>query len=51
MVGRFWMPYIGQAVGGQLELVLIGGAEERVLYTEDCPPNKGFLRFIAPTYL
>jgi hypothetical protein len=25
----FWKPYIGQAVGGELELmVLIGGAEE-----------------------
>jgi hypothetical protein len=27
MVGHFWKPYIGQAVGGELELmVLIGGA-------------------------
>jgi hypothetical protein len=30
MVGRFWKPYIGQAIGGELDLmVLIGGAEER----------------------
>jgi hypothetical protein len=30
MVGRFWQPYIGQAVGGDLDLmVLIGGAEGR----------------------
>jgi hypothetical protein len=28
MVERFWKPYIGQAVGGELNL-LIGGAEER----------------------
>jgi hypothetical protein len=29
-VGRIWKPYIGQAVGGELDLmVLIGGAEER----------------------
>jgi hypothetical protein len=29
-VGDFWKPYIGQAVGGELDLmVLIGGAEER----------------------
>jgi hypothetical protein len=28
MVGRFWKPYIGQAVGGELDLmVLIVGAE------------------------
>jgi hypothetical protein len=31
VVGRFWKPYTGQAVGGELYLmVLIGGAEERV---------------------
>jgi hypothetical protein len=30
MVGRFWQPYIGQAVGAELVLmVLIGGAVER----------------------
>jgi hypothetical protein len=30
MVGRFWMPFIGQAVGGELDLmVLTGEAEER----------------------
>jgi hypothetical protein len=30
MVGRFSKPYIGQAPGGELDLVvLIGGAEER----------------------
>jgi hypothetical protein len=29
IVGRFWKPYLGQAVGGELDLmVLIGGAEE-----------------------
>jgi hypothetical protein len=29
MVGHFWYPYTGQAVGGQLHLmVLIDGAEE-----------------------
>jgi hypothetical protein len=29
MVGRFWKPYIGQAVGGELDLmVLIGEAED-----------------------
>jgi hypothetical protein len=28
--GRFWKPYIGQALGGEWDLmVLIGGAEER----------------------
>jgi hypothetical protein len=32
MVGRFWQPYfLGQAVGGELDLmVLIGATEERV---------------------
>jgi hypothetical protein len=31
MVGHFWKPYIGQAVGGKLDLmVLIGEAEEPV---------------------
>jgi hypothetical protein len=30
IIGRFWKPYIGQAIGGELGLmVLIGGAEER----------------------
>jgi hypothetical protein len=30
MDGRFWKPYIGQVVGGELDsMVLIGGAEER----------------------
>jgi hypothetical protein len=30
IVGGFWKPYIGQAAGGELDLmVLIGGAEER----------------------
>jgi hypothetical protein len=30
LVGRFWKPHTGQAVGGDLDLmVLIGGAEER----------------------
>jgi hypothetical protein len=29
LVGHFWKPYIGQAVGGELDLmVLIGGAEK-----------------------
>jgi hypothetical protein len=29
MVRRLWKPYIGQAVGGELDLmVLIGGAED-----------------------
>jgi hypothetical protein len=29
MVGRFWKPHIGQAVGSELDLmVLIGGAKE-----------------------
>jgi hypothetical protein len=32
MVGRFWKPYIGQAVGGDLYfVVLIGGAEQSAL--------------------
>jgi hypothetical protein len=30
MAGRFCKPYIGQAVGGELDFImLIGGAEER----------------------
>jgi hypothetical protein len=30
MIGRFWQPYMGQAVGREFDLmVLIGGAEER----------------------
>jgi hypothetical protein len=30
MAGRFWKPYIGQAVDGELDLmVLTGGVEER----------------------
>jgi hypothetical protein len=30
MDGRFWQPYIGHAVGEELEMiVLIGGAEDR----------------------
>jgi hypothetical protein len=30
MVGHFWKPYIGQAVGGELDfMVLIYGAEEQ----------------------
>jgi hypothetical protein len=29
LVGHFWKPYIGQAIHGELDLiVLIGGAEE-----------------------
>jgi hypothetical protein len=36
MVGRFWRPYIGQAVVGKLALmVLIGGAEERADIQQD----------------
>jgi hypothetical protein len=32
MVGRFWQPYIGQAVGGELDsMVLIGRAEAEVV--------------------
>jgi hypothetical protein len=34
VVGRFWKPYIGQEVGGELHLmVLTGGAEERAAIT------------------
>jgi hypothetical protein len=30
MVGNFWQPYVGQAVGDELDLLaMIGGAEER----------------------
>jgi hypothetical protein len=30
MVGHFWKFYLGQAVGGELDfMMLIGGAEER----------------------
>jgi hypothetical protein len=34
MAGSFWKPYVGQVVGGELDLVvLIGGAEERAAYS------------------
>jgi hypothetical protein len=40
VVGRFWKRYIGQTVGGDLDLmVLIGGAEERAAFKSAQPPH------------
>jgi hypothetical protein len=39
MVEHFWQPYIGQAVGGELDLmVLIGGVEERAAIQLEMSP-------------
>jgi hypothetical protein len=43
MVGHFWQHYVGQAVGGGLDLmVLIGGAEEQAAIQQDsfCSTNQ-----------
>jgi hypothetical protein len=43
MNGRFWRPYVGQAVGSEMDfVVLIGGGEER--------PAK-LLQYFPPTTL
>jgi hypothetical protein len=42
-LGVLWKPYIGQAVGGKLDLMaLIGGAEERAAKTKGQELGKYF---------